>query len=209
MADLLKKQINDIVKLEQLSQAIICLEMCDEKNKNIYTDPMIEGIVMAFDFINEQDWIKVVILKGLPNYFCCGASVENLENLEKGAYILDDTDGKPDIILIASGSEVHIAVEAKQNLEQKGIAARVVNMPSWELFEQTPRSYKDSVLLPDVKARIAVEAGIPMGWERYVGTEGAIIGITGFGTSAPGGTVMKEYGFTADNIVKKAMEILN
>ncbi len=131
------------------------------------------------------------------------------ENLESGGYILEDCDGKPDIILIASGSEVHIAVEAKQMLAEKGVAARVVNMPSWELFEQKSQDYKDSVLLPDVKTRVAVEAGIPMGWERYVGTEGAIIGITGYGSSAPGGTVLKQYGFTADNIVQKSLKLIN
>ena len=82
-------------------------------------------------------------------------------------------------------------------------------MPSWELFEKTSQEYKDNVLLPDVTARVAIEAGIPMGWERYVGNSGAIIGITGFGASAPGGTVLEKFGFTAENIVQKAMELVN
>jgi transketolase len=81
-------------------------------------------------------------------------------------------------------------------------------MPSWELFEQTPREYKDRVLLPDVAVRLAIEAGSPMGWERYVGNSGAIIGIKDFGASAPGGTVMKKFGFTSENIVQKAMDLL-
>jgi transketolase len=128
--------------------------------------------------------------------------------LADGAYILSDSDGKPDIILIATGSEVHLALAAQRLLTQQDIAARVVNMPSWELFEKTPKEYQDHVLLTDVTARIAVEAGIPQGWERYVGNSGDIIGITGFGASAPGDTVMKQFGFTPENIVQKAMDLL-
>jgi transketolase len=128
--------------------------------------------------------------------------------LSNGAYILADSDGKPDIILIGTGSEVHIALKAQERLSQKGVAARVVSMPSWELFEKTPQEYQDRVLLPDVTVRLAVEAGIPMGWERYVGNSDAIIGITSFGASAPGGTVMEKFGFTPENIVQKAMDLL-
>ncbi len=131
------------------------------------------------------------------------------DGLSDGAYILSDSDGKPDLILIATGSEVHIAIKAQEILNQKGVSVRVVSMPSWELFEKTSQEYKDNVLLPDVTARVAIEAGIPMGWERYVGNSGAIIGITGFGASAPGNTVMEKFGFTAENIVQKAMELVN
>lgn len=138
------------------------------------------------------------------------AKYGSADGLANGAYILSDSAaGKPDIILIASGSEVHIALEAADSLVAKGVQVRVVNMPSWELFEKMPLEYKDKVLLPDVKKRIAVEAGIPMGWERYVGSGGAIIGITGFGVSAPGGLVMERFGFTSENIVKKAIELLD
>ena len=128
--------------------------------------------------------------------------------LADGAYILSDSDGKPDIILIATGSEVHLALAAQRLLTQQDIAARVVNMPSWELFEKAPKEYLDRVLLPDVTVRIAVEAGIPQGWERYVGNNGYNIGITDFGASAPGDTVMKKFGFTPENIVQKAMDLL-
>ncbi len=128
--------------------------------------------------------------------------------LADGAYILSDSDGKPDIILIATGSEVHLALAAQRLLIQQDIAARVVNIPSWELFEKTSKEYQDRVLLPDVTVRIAVEAGIPQGWERYVGNRGDIIGITGFGASAPGDTVMQKFGFTPENIVQKAMDLL-
>lgn len=132
-----------------------------------------------------------------------------MENgLADGAYILTDCKGKPDIILIATGSEVHITLEAQKRLAQENVAVRVVSMPSWELFEQTPQEYKDRVLLPDVAVRLAIEAGSTMGWEHYVGNNAAIIGINGFGASAPGGTVMKQFGFTPENIVQKAMDLL-
>jgi len=130
------------------------------------------------------------------------------DGLTKGAYVLADCDGKPDIILIGTGSEVHIILAAKARLLEKGVAARVVSMPSWELFEKTSQTYKDRVLLPDVRTRLAVEAGSPMGWCRYVGTSGAVIGINSFGASAPGGIVMEKYGFTPDHVVEKAMELM-
>ena len=134
---------------------------------------------------------------------------DTIENsLTDGAYILEDCESKPDIILIATGSEVHIALEAQKCLALENIATRVVSMPSWELFEQTPQEYKDRVLSPDVTLRLAVEAGSPMGWEQYVGNSGAIIGIKGFGASAPGGTVMEQFGFTPENIVQKAKDLL-
>jgi transketolase len=130
------------------------------------------------------------------------------DGLAKGAYVLADCDGKPDIILIGTGSEVHITLEAKARLLEKGVATRVVSMPSWELFEKTSQKYKDRVLLPDVQTRLAVEAGSTMGWCRYVGTSGAVIGINSFGASAPGGIVMEKYGFTSDHVVEKALELI-
>ena len=128
--------------------------------------------------------------------------------LVNGAYILSDSNKKPDIILIATGSEVHITLEAGKILEEKGISARVVSMPSWELFEKTSHEYKDKVLLPDVNLRIVVEAGIPMGWERYAGSNSEIIGVNKFGASAPGNIVMENFGFTSENIVQKATELI-
>ena len=128
--------------------------------------------------------------------------------LANGAYIFSDSKGKPDIILIATGSEVHIAIEAQQLLADEGVAVRVVSMPSWELFENTSQDYQDHVLLPNVTTRLAIEAGVPLGWERYAGNSDAVIGMTGFGASAPGGTMMEKFGFTPENIVKKAMELL-
>ncbi len=130
------------------------------------------------------------------------------KGLDKGAYVLAEPTGKPDIILIATGSEVHIALAAKDMLDKKGIQARVVSMPSWELFEKMPRSYRDRVLPPDVKTRLAIEAGISMGWGKYTGNEDAVVGIEGFGASAPGSTVLKKFGYTPENIVNKVMALL-
>ncbi|MFO7885269.1 MAG: transketolase [Desulfobacteraceae bacterium] len=129
-------------------------------------------------------------------------------SLKYGAYILNKTKTKPDIILIASGSEVHICADAAEELEQKGIHVRVLSMPSWELFEKASPSYKKRMLPADIKKRIAVEAGISMGWERYTGDNGKIISIDRFGTSAPGGKVLAEYGFTKDRIVSEALEMM-
>ena len=128
--------------------------------------------------------------------------------LAKGAYILADTKGKPDAILIGSGSEVAVCLEAQKALDSQGVSARVVSMPSWELFERTSQKYKEAVLPPKVGVRVAVEAGISMGWERYVGTRGAVVGIDRFGASAPGATVMEKYGMKAAAIVAKTKELL-
>jgi len=128
--------------------------------------------------------------------------------VSKGAYILSDAAGKPDLILIASGSEVHLALEARKRLVQDGVAVRVVSMPSWELFEKAPQDYQETVLPPEITARVSVEAGIQMGWERYVGSGNAIIGINRFGASAPGETVMEKFGLTADQVVNRAMQQL-
>jgi transketolase len=128
--------------------------------------------------------------------------------LKNGAYILSDAEGHADVILIASGSEVHLALAAQESLTTEGIATRVVSMPSWELFEKMPASYKERVLPYEVKRRIAVEAGHPIGWERYVGSEGKVIGISSFGISAPGAVVMEKFGMTIDNIIQKAKQLM-
>ncbi len=128
--------------------------------------------------------------------------------LSNGAYVLSDCSGIPDLILIATGSEIHITLDARAVLKDKGIHTRVVCMPSWELFEKTPREYRDKVLPPDVTNRIAIEAGLPMGWERYIGSNGVTIAISDFGVSAPGGIVLEKFGFTSENIVNKAMALL-
>ena len=128
--------------------------------------------------------------------------------LVNGAYVLSDAEGVPDVILLATGAEVHDALEAADRLRSEGRKVRVVNMPSWELFEDTSDDYKQSVLPPEVTARVAVEAGLPMGWERYVGTHGAVVGISRFGASAPGGLVLEKLGISADNVVKTVKSVL-
>jgi transketolase len=133
---------------------------------------------------------------------------DSYEQLSKGAYVLSDTEGEADLILLATGSEVSLIMSAKQELEAEGVKVRVVSMPSWELFEKQDQVYKDSVLSPQTKKRLAVEMAYPLGWERYVGDHGAILGIDTFGASAPGEKVMEEYGFTTENVVAKAKSLL-
>ncbi len=126
----------------------------------------------------------------------------------RGAYVLADADGGPPaVILIATGSEVSLALEAHQRLRAQGLASRVVSMPSWDLFEAQPREYRESVLPPSVTARVAIEAAAPLGWERYVGPEGTIIGVNRFGASAPGPVVMRELGFTPEHVVTAARAV--
>ncbi len=132
----------------------------------------------------------------------------NAQNLEKGAYILSDSDGEPDIILIATGSEVHLILQAQAELKKNNIQARVVSMPSWNLFDNQNDSYREKVLPKGIRKRLAVEAGSPVGWLKYVTDEGDIIGIEKFGESAPGEEVMKEYGFSVENVVKRAKALM-
>ena len=130
------------------------------------------------------------------------------KELEKGAYILSDSDGEPDIILIATGSEVHLILEAQEKLKEDGIKARVVSMPSWSLFDKQSAAYRESVLPKHIRKRLAVEAGSPVGWLKYVTDEGDVLGIERFGESAPGDEVMKEYGFSVENVVKRSKALL-
>ena len=130
-------------------------------------------------------------------------------DVARGGYVLADADGRLDVVLVATGSEVSLAVEARQLLADRGLKARVVSLPSWELFDAQPQDYRDSVLPPDVLARVAVEAGVPMGWEKYVGAFGTVVGIENrFGASAPLKVVLEEYGFTAANVAAKAVEVV-
>jgi len=128
--------------------------------------------------------------------------------LAKGAYILaDPTDAKPDVILIATGSEIALALDAAEALQAQSIAARVVSMPSWELFDAQPQTYRADVLPADVP-KLAIEAGSPLAWARYVGLNGAVIGIDHFGASAPGPLVFEKYGFTVENVIDKTLKLL-
>ncbi|PYO44632.1 MAG: transketolase [Gemmatimonadetes bacterium] len=127
----------------------------------------------------------------------------------RGAYVLiDSAEGLPELILIATGSEVSLALEAHRQLASEGVRSRVVSMPSWELFEAQSAEYRQAVLPPAVHARVSVEAGSPFGWERYVGPRGAIIGVDRFGASAPGPEVMARYGFSVEHVVATAKAVL-
>jgi transketolase len=131
------------------------------------------------------------------------------EDLARGAYILRDPPGSaPDLILIASGSEVHPTLVAQEQLADEGVAASVVSMPSWELFDAQPRSYCETVLPPTVSARLAVEAGTSLGWERYVGPQGDVVSIERFGASAPYKVLTEKFGFTPQAIVERALKLL-
>ncbi|MDB5819759.1 MAG: transketolase [Rhizobacter sp.] len=131
------------------------------------------------------------------------------DGLAQGAYVIGDAeDGAPELILIASGSEVGLIVSAAETLGQDGVKVRCVSMPSWDLFEQQTQAYRDSVLPPGVTKRLAVEAGTTLGWERYVGQAGDVIGIDHFGASAPAKVLLKEFGFSADNVVARAKALL-
>jgi transketolase len=129
--------------------------------------------------------------------------------LARGAYVFaDEPDGRPDVILIATGSELSLAADAHERLRSEGIRSRVVSMPSWDIFEREPQAYRDSVLPPDVTARVAIEQASTFGWERYVGSTGRVIGMHTFGASAPLKALQKEFGFTVDNVVATAKALL-
>jgi transketolase len=129
-------------------------------------------------------------------------------NVQRGAYILADATADPRLILIASGSEVALVLAAYERLAGEGIAARVVSMPSWELFERQRAEYKETVFPPSIRRRLVVEAGVPMGWERYAGDQGVVIGMTTFGTSAPADAAFKAFGFTVDAVVHRAKSLI-
>ena len=131
------------------------------------------------------------------------------EGLHRGGYIVSEAAGdKPEVILIASGSEVHIALKAAEILHAKGPAVRVVSMPSWELFDAQPDEYRQRVLPQAVNAKIAVEAGSPQGWHRYVGEAGQIVALDHFGASAPAQTLFEKFGLTAERVVEKALQCI-
>jgi transketolase len=128
--------------------------------------------------------------------------------VSRGAYILVESSGAPNALIIASGSEVHLALEARDLLAQQGIGVRIVSMPSWELFDAQPVSYQESVLPPTVKARLAIEAGVTLGWEKYVGPHGDVMGLARFGASAPYKVLMEQLGFTPEAVAERILRLL-
>ncbi len=138
------------------------------------------------------------------------SQVASADGVARGAYVLWESEGAnglPDVVLIATGSEVHLALDAGRRLAEQGTSARVVSMPCWELFEAQPRSYRDEVLPPDATARLSVEAGVELGWKRWVGDDGDSLSIERFGASAPGGIVLEQLGFTVDAVVERALAL--
>lgn len=139
------------------------------------------------------------------------SQLASADGLRRGAYVIDEatkSSAKPELILIATGSEVHLIVEAAARLRREGVVVRCVSMSSWELFEAQSAEYRESVLPASVKKRLAVEAGVSQGWCRYIGEAGDMLSVDRYGASAPGGTVMTEYGFTVDNVCKRARALL-
>ena len=130
------------------------------------------------------------------------------DELEKGAYILSESETYPQIILIGTGSEVQLIIAAQQKLKEQNIEARVVSMPSWELFEKQDAAYKEKIFPQTLRKRLAVEAGSPLGWHKYVTDEGDVVGINTFGHSAPAEELFKLFGFTIDNVVTRAKKLL-
>jgi transketolase len=146
-------------------------------------------------------WVLVLTRQKVPFLGARDAAVV------KGAYVLADAEsGAPDLIFIATGSEVALALDAKKIVDAKGVRTRVVSMPCWELFDEQPQSYKDEVLPPSVSARMSIEAGSTLGWSRYVGDRGFAFGIDHFGASAPGAAIAKAFGFTPENVAHLALE---
>jgi transketolase len=133
---------------------------------------------------------------------------EQIKAISRGGYVLRDCAGTPDAIIIATGSEVEIAVKAAEELTGKGKKIRVVSMPSTNVFDAQDQAYRDSVLPPSVAKRVAVEAGVTDGWWKYVGSAGKVLGLDRFGESAPAGQLFKEFGFTAENVVKHVEAVL-
>jgi transketolase len=135
------------------------------------------------------------------------------EGLRRGGYVLRPASteaggGLPDVVLVGTGSELQLCIAAAESLEAEGIAARVVSLPCWERFDAQDSSYRDEVLPPGVRRRVSVEAGVPFGWERWVGDEGAIIGVDRFGASAPGGTIFQRFGLTTERVVDVARRVV-
>jgi transketolase len=154
---------------------------------------------------NDAPSVLVLTRQAVPHLDRSGAKEPGVA---RGAYVLADSSGAPEVILIGTGSEVQWCVEARKKLEQYGVKARVVSMPSWELFAEQPDSYRESVLPKQIKARVTIEAASPLGWHRWAGDEGVVIGVERFGASAPGEEVMQHLGITAEHVTSAALRLL-
>ncbi|MEH7335252.1 transketolase [Neobacillus drentensis] len=163
----------------------------------------------AWAYALKQTEGPVALILSRQNLPVYNETKANLENISKGAYILTETTSTPNVILMATGSEVSLAVNAKTELEKENISVRIVAIPSWELFNQQSSEYKEFVLPSSITKRVAIEMGISLGWERFVGYEGKILSIETFGASGEGNAVMKQFGFTTENVVQMTKCVLN
>jgi len=168
----------------------------------------VETAVAWQDSIERRDGPASLVLtrQGLPHQ---SRSTEQRANIARGGYVLRDSDGTPDLIMISTGSEVALAADSAAVLRDSGVNVRVVSMPCVELFDQQPADYRESVLPAAVSARMAIEAGVTEGWWRFVGTAGRVVGMDTFGQSAPAEKLFEHYGFSVDNVVSVARELLD
>ncbi|MCM3655141.1 transketolase [Metabacillus litoralis] len=163
----------------------------------------------AWGYALSQTTGPVALILSRQNLPVFEETAANIANLSKGAYVLTETNEKPDVILLATGSEVSLAVNAKAELENDHVSVRVVAMPSWELFNSQSDEYKEQVLPSSITNRVAIEMGISLGWERYVGIDGKIVSIETFGASGTGAAVMELFGFTTENVVQTTKSLIN
>lgn len=163
----------------------------------------------AWAYALQQTDGPVVLVLSRQNLPVFNETKANIENLSKGAYVLTQTNENPDVILIATGSEVSLATSAKAKLEEDQVSVRIVAMPSWELFDRQSNEYKESVLPSSITKRVSLEIGVSLGWERYVGQEGKVLSIETFGASGTGAEVMNLFGFTTENVVQITKNVLN
>lgn len=163
----------------------------------------------AWAYALQQTDGPVVLVLSRQNLPVFNETKANIENLSKGAYVLTQTNENPDVILIATGSEVSLAASAKAKLEEDQVSVRIVAIPSWELFDRQSNEYKESVLPSSITQRVSLEMGVSLGWERYVGQEGKVLSIETFGASGTGAEVMNLFGFTTANVVQITKNVLN
>lgn len=163
----------------------------------------------AWAYALQQTDGPVVLVLSRQNLPVFNETKANIENLSKGAYVLTQTNENPDVILIATGSEVSLAASAKAKLEEEQVSVRIVAMPSWELFDRQSNEYKESVLPSSITKRVSLEMGVSLGWERYVGQEGKVLSIETFGASGTGTEVMNLFGFSTENVVQITKNVLN
>jgi transketolase len=165
-----------------------------------------------------EAWKAALLRKGAPTALALSrqkvalidrSEFESAEGLHKGAYVLAEAEGgEPELIIIATGAEVGLALETREKMQEEGTPVRVVSMPSWELFEAQDKSYRESVLPEAIRARLVIEAGVSQGWDRYAGPDGEMITVDRFGASAPANVVFDKFGFNLENAVAKAKALL-